>query len=67
MPAFLAELLRARIDRYPSPDGWLFTAAEGGPIHHHNLRRRHFQAAAVTVGLGAIVRDEKGRKRYEGV
>jgi integrase len=67
VPRFLAELLAEHIDRYPSADGWLFTAAEGGPIHHHNMRRRHFKAAAVKVGLGAIVKDEQGRKRYEGV
>jgi len=67
LPGFLATVLEEHIDRYPSPDGWLFTAAEGGPVHHHNLRRRHFQAAAVKTGLGAIVKDEHGKRHYEGV
>jgi integrase len=36
-------------------------------VHHHNLRRRHFQAAAVAAGRCAIAKNECGREHYEGV
>ena len=44
IPRFLAQMLGEHIGRYPSPDGWVFTAAEGGPVHHHNFRHRHYDA-----------------------
>ena len=45
VPRFLAQMLGEHIGRYPSPDGWVFTALEGGPIHHHNFRHRHYVRA----------------------
>jgi integrase len=39
------------IGRYPSPDGWVFTAAEGGPVHHHNFRRRQYMPAVESAEL----------------
>jgi len=45
--------------------GWVFTSAEGMPAHHHDPPRRHFQTAAVAAGLGAIVKDEDGKRHYE--
>jgi hypothetical protein len=67
VPRFLARLLEKHIDRYPSPDGWLFTAREGGPVSHHNFRRRHFQPACVAAGLGVVTKEKNGPRRYEGV
>src|SRR5262249_50001291 len=65
---FLSETLVEHVDRYPSSDGWVFTSAEGGPIHHHNLRRRHFHPACVASGLGAMVKNDGDRRaHYEGV
>jgi len=67
IPPSLARLLEQHMEQYRSSDGWLFTAAEGGPVHHHNFRRRHFLPACVAAGLGMITKDDKGRRRYEGV
>jgi integrase len=54
VPRFLAVMLGQHVSRYPSPDGHLFTAAEGGPIHHHNFRRRHFVPAVEASGLSSV-------------
>jgi integrase-like protein len=45
IPRFLAQMLGEHTGRYPSADGFIFTAAEGGPVLHHNFRRRHFTPA----------------------
>ena len=50
-------MLGEHIGRYPSPDGWVFTAAEGGPVHHHNFRRRHFVRPYVDWLATAVVPD----------
>ena len=63
MPPFLAEMLGEHIGRYPSPDGWVFTAAEGGPVHHHNFAA-HYRAAYASAS--AIVRRRR-QAPYEGV
>jgi hypothetical protein len=44
-------MLGEHIGRYPSPDGWVFTAAEGGPVHHHNFRRRQYTPAVESAEL----------------
>jgi integrase len=54
VPRFLAVILGQHVGRYPSPDGYVFTAAEGGPIHHHNFRRRHFVPAVEATGLSGV-------------
>jgi integrase len=51
VPRFLAQMLGEHIGRYPSPDGWVFTASEGGPVHHHNFRRRHYTPAVAAAEL----------------
>ena len=65
VPKFLAAMLADHIGRYS--DEFVFTAAEGGPVHHRNFRRRHFIPAAVKAGLGASVRDDDGKKCYDGM
>jgi integrase len=67
VPRFLAKMLAEHIGRYPSADGFVFTAAEGGPIHHRNFRRRQFHAACIKSALGTITKDQHGQKHYEGV
>jgi len=37
-----------------SPHGWVFTAGEGGPVHHHNFRHRHYTRATQTAGLPGV-------------
>ncbi len=51
LPRFLAEMLGGHIGRYPSPEGFVFTMAEGGPIRQRNFYRRHFKPAVLEVGL----------------
>ena len=47
-------MLGEHIGRYPSPDGWVFTAAEGGPVHHHNFRHRHYTPAVERAQLPGV-------------
>ena len=54
VPRFLAAMLTEHVVRYPSADGWLFTAGEGGPVHHHNFRNRHYERAVKQSGLGHV-------------
>jgi hypothetical protein len=54
VPRFLAVMLGQHVGRYPSSDGYVFTASEGGPIHHHNFRRRHFVPAVEASGLSGV-------------
>jgi integrase len=66
VPRFLAVMLGQHVGRYPSADGYVFTPTGGGPIHHHNFSRRHYQPACVAAGLGQYVK--QGRtKHYEGL
>jgi len=57
LPNFLVGELEAHAKRYPSADGYVFTAHEGGPIRHRNFMGRHFKPAVVaTAGLPAGLR-----------
>jgi integrase len=51
LPRFLAEMLGEHIGRYPSPDGFVFTMTEGGPVRQRNFYRRHFKPAVLDAGL----------------
>ena len=54
VPRFLAGMLIEHVGCYPSADGWLFTAGEGGPVHYHNFRSRHYERAVKQSGLGHV-------------
>jgi integrase len=54
VPRFLAQMLGEHIGRYPSAEGWVFTAGEGGPIHHHNFRNRHYVRATEVAELPGV-------------
>ena len=41
---------------YPSAEGYVFTAAEGGPVRHRNFYARHFKPAVRRAGLPSEVR-----------
>lgn len=56
VPRFLAEMIGEHIGRYPSTDGFLFSAAEGGPVRHRNFMRRHYRPAVDAAGLPAGLR-----------
>jgi integrase len=56
IPAALVEVLAEHVARYPSKDGFVFSAAEGGPIRHRNFYRRHYKAAVVKAELPAGLR-----------
>jgi integrase len=49
VPRFLAEMLGEQIGRYS--DGYLFTAAMGGPVRHRNFMRRDFRPAVDAAKL----------------
>lgn len=51
LPRFLAQMIGEHIDRYPSTDRYVFNSAEGGPVRHRNLSRRHFKPAVIRAGL----------------
>jgi integrase len=51
LPRFLADMLGEHIGRYPSRDGFVFTAAEGGPLRWRNFSQRHFRPAVAAAGL----------------
>jgi integrase len=55
LPRFLAEMVGELVGRYPSRDGYVFTAPEGGAVRHHNFKARHFypavRAAEMPEGL----------------
>jgi integrase len=51
LPRFLADTLGEHIGRYPSADGLVFTAAEGGPIRWRNFYARDFRPAVRSAGL----------------
>jgi len=51
LPGFLADMIGEHIGRFPSPDGYVFTAPEGGPVRHHNFMARAFYPAARAAGM----------------
>jgi integrase len=59
IPQFLATVIDEHIGHYPSEDGYVFTAKEGGPIRHRNLCRRHFRPAVERARTKAIKEDRK--------
>lgn len=56
MPRFLVDELAEHVRRFPSPDGYVFTMAEGGPVRHRNFYRRHFRPAVTAAELPAELR-----------
>jgi len=67
IPRFLAQMLGEHIGRYPSVDGSVFTAREGGPIRHRNLYRRHFRPAVEKASAAAIAQHRKSEAIPEGL
>jgi site-specific recombinase XerC len=52
VPRFLADMTGEHIGAYA--DGYVFTAAMGGPVRHRNFSRRHFEPAVAAAGLGPL-------------
>ena len=51
LPRFLADMLGEHIGRYPTADGFAFSAPEGGPLRWRNFYARYFRPAAARAGL----------------
>ena len=51
LPVFLADMIGRHVGDYPSGEGFIFTAPEGGPMRHHNFVLRHFYPAAREAGM----------------
>lgn len=49
-----------------SPEDYVFTSPEGGPLRHSNFYRRHFRPAVERAGLPAGVRFHDLRHTYGG-
>jgi integrase len=56
IPAALVDVLAEHVKTYPSRDGFVFTAAEGGPIYHRNFYQRHYKPAIERAELPAGLR-----------
>lgn len=54
LPRFLAQLLGEHVGAYPSAEGYVFTAAERGPVRHRNFYARHFKPAVRRAGLPGV-------------
>jgi integrase len=54
VPKFLTAMLEVQMGNYPSKDGLIFSAAEGGPVRHGNFMRRHFVKATKASGLAGL-------------
>jgi integrase len=77
LPRFLVDELRTHIGDSDDKSSYsnvehaeealVFSAPGGGPIRLNNWRRRVFQPAACTAGLGKMVKGPNGKERYEGV
>lgn len=59
VPRFLSTMLAEHVERYPSANGLVFTAREGGPIRHRNLYRRHFRPAVASARKTALEADRE--------
>jgi integrase len=59
IPRFLATMIGEHIGEYPTEDGLVFSAREGGPIRHRNFYRRHFKKSVEKARKKAI---KEGRK-----
>jgi hypothetical protein len=57
IPGFLAEAMGEHIGRYPSKDGHIFSAAEGGPIRKTFIRREFKPAPKASDLLPLRVHD----------
>lgn len=45
LPEFLVEELAQHLAQYRDPDGWVFSAPQGGPVRRTNYRRRFWMPA----------------------
>ncbi len=56
LPAFVAERLAEHLAAFPpGPDGLVFTAPRGGPLHYADFYRRRWCKAQETLGWGTWV------------
>jgi integrase len=50
LPAFLRDMLGEHLARFPSPEGFVFSSAEGGPLRR-TFYRRHYRPAVARARL----------------
>ena len=56
LPRFVVDDLGRHLSQYLDPDGWVFTAPNGGPLRRTNFRRRVWIPAVRESGLEAMTR-----------
>lgn len=66
VPTAVATELKGLVAPLPA-DGLLFAAPGGGFMRASQFRRRIWQPACIAAGLGAMVEQKDGPKRYEGL
>jgi integrase len=54
LPSFLRQMLASHLERFPSPDGLVFTGPGGGPLRPNNFRKRVFYPATKAAGLAHL-------------
>jgi len=67
VPQLVADELARHLAGVDDPDAYVFGAPHLGPVRASQFRRRTWQPACIAAGLGEIVEDETGKKRYEGL
>jgi integrase len=62
VPAFVAEAIGAHLQEFPArPDGFVFTAPDGGPLPYSNFYRRAWCKALEALGWGEWIGEGKAR------
>ncbi len=59
IPRSVTQMLGQHIGRYPSSDGFVFSAPQGGPIRHRNFYSRYFRPAVEAAHTAAFAEDRK--------
>jgi integrase len=67
LPRFLAEMLGAHIGEYPSADGFLFTAPEGGPLRWRNFSALRHTCAALLIANGRHMEEVKDHLGHSSI
>jgi integrase len=67
IPRFLVAMLQDHLKQFQSPEGYVFSALNGGPIRHRNFYRRHFQPAVTNARKQAIEDEREDEVIPEGL
>lgn len=66
IPKAVAEALTEHVAGLDG-EALVFSAPEGGPMRPSQFRRRVWQPACVSTGVGSLVKDDQGNDHYRGL